>query len=122
MEQILCPQCGAQATSDDFVCPNCELILNEAAAEAEPVSVVQALLSPTNSPSDTNLRPLVPAGMQGATVRMTVVMDEFTVPRLLVGVDLALKPLHPFEAYVASYVDGSLSVPEIAAQAEIADV
>jgi len=118
VETVVCPNCGEAATSEDFTCPQCAVILNAAALECEPVSLVEALLSPTNA---TAARSGDAGNSRGneLTVRATILMDEFTVPRLLVGVDLALKPLHPFEAYVASFVDGRHSVPEIANAAEI---
>jgi len=123
MEQLFCPNCGAETTSDDFVCPSCQVILNKAAFEDEPISIVQALLSPANAPADPSERPRPRANVgDTATVRGAVLMDEFTVPRLVAGVDLALKPLHPFEAYVASFVDGAHSVPEIAAQADLSKI
>src|SRR5512140_997600 len=123
MERIVCPNCGFEATSEDFVCPRCEVLLNEAAAELEPVSVVQALLSRTNAPAGRGEPPKNPEVIgDRATVRATVLMDECTVPHLLAGVDLALNPLHQFEAYVTSHVDGAQSVPEIAQKAGITKI
>ncbi|MDQ3262322.1 MAG: tetratricopeptide repeat protein [Myxococcota bacterium] len=121
MEIVVCPNCGANASSEDFTCAACSVILNAAALEDEPVSLVEALLSPTNS--GIHHAPAV-ADTRGAdvTVRATVLMDEFTVPHLLVGVEVALQPLHPFEAYVASFIDGRNSVPQIARAAEISNL
>jgi type IV pilus assembly protein PilB len=87
-------------------------------APQEP-SLVRALLS---APSPTGLHPIPrpPALMQEAeTVRATLMMDHLTIPRLIAGLDLALRPLHPFEAYVISLIDGTYAVPTIARAAKL---
>lgn len=121
MEIVVCPNCGANASSEDFTCAACSVILNAAALEDEPVSLVEALLSPTNSGIH-HSGAVVDDRSADVTVRGTVLMDEFTVPHLLVGVEVALQPLHPFEAYVASFIDGRNSVPQIAQAAEISNL
>jgi len=128
--QLLCPQCGAPYEQGDFLCTSCELILDLDAAEAnyrakEP-SIVRALISPPQRRS-TGVRPAPPAPIQkkgdpDITVRGAVVMDQFTIPRLMAGMNLALTPLHEFEAMVCSFVDGASSVPQIATAAEISKV
>ncbi len=121
MEIVVCPNCGANASSEDFTCAACSVILNAAALEDEPVSLVEALLSPTNSGIH-HSGAVADDRSADVTVRGTVLMDEFTVPHLLVGVEVALQPLHPFEAYVASFIDGRNSVPQIAQAAEISNL
>jgi hypothetical protein len=127
---LLCPQCQTPYEEGDFLCTGCELILDLDAAEAnyqlKQPSIVRALLSPPQRRT-TGVRPAIPTelkkkGDPEITVRATMVMDDFTVPRLLAGMNLALTPLHEFEAMVASFVDGSSSVPQIAAAAEISRV
>ncbi|HVE83102.1 MAG TPA: TFIIB-type zinc ribbon-containing protein, partial [Myxococcales bacterium] len=127
--ELLCPECGVPYEQGDFQCTSCELILDLDAAEAnyrlnEP-SIVRALLSPPQRRS--GVRPAPPAtlkkkGDPEMTVRATVVMDDLTIPRLVAGMDLALTPLHEFEAMVASFVDGTNNVPQIATAAEISKV
>lgn len=127
--ELLCPQCGTPYEEGDFLCTGCELILDLDAAEANykpnQPSIVRALLSPPQR--RTGVRPAIPAelkkkGDPDVTVRANIVMDDFTIPRLVVGMNMALTPLHEFEAMVASFVDGTSSVPMIAAAAEISRV
>src|SRR5205814_8154583 len=102
----------------DFLCTSCEMTLALDAAEptykpSRP-SIVRALLSPPQR--RTGARPAIPASLKKKgdpeiTVRATLVMDDSTIPRILAGMNLALTPLHEFEAMVASFVDGSSSVP-----------
>lgn len=127
--ELLCPECGTPYEKGDFQCTGCELILDLDAAGAdyrpnEP-GIVRALLSPPQRRSGVKPRPppgIKKKGDPEMTVRATVVMDEFTVPRLVAGMDLALTPLNEFEAMVASFVDGANNVPQIAAAAEISKV
>ena len=44
------------------------------------------------------------------------------MPKLVAGVDVALQPLHPFEAYILSLLDGAHSVHELAQLAALRDV
>src|SRR5437868_9844458 len=127
---LLCPQCQTPYEEGDFLCTSCELILDLDAAEANyklnKPSIVQALLSPPQRRS-TGMRPAIPAALKTkgdpeVTVRQAMVIDDFTVPRLLAGMNLALTPLHEFEAMVAAFVDGASTVPQIAAAAEISRV
>ncbi len=122
MSETLCPHCDKPVSPGDFLCASCELMLNAqvslAEAEVEP-SLVRAMLS---LPSPTGLHPIPkpPSLVQEAeTVRATMMMDHLTVPRLLAGLDLALRPMHPFEAYVLSLIDGTYAVPTIARAAKL---
>ncbi|HYV49629.1 MAG TPA: hypothetical protein VFA20_32450 [Myxococcaceae bacterium] len=127
---LLCPQCQTPYEEGDFLCTGCELILDVDAAEAnyklKKPSIVQALLSPPQRRS-TGMRPSIPVelkkkGDPEVTVRQTMAIDDYTVPRLLAGMNLALTPLHEFEAMVAAFVDGASTVPQIAVAAEISRV
>lgn len=126
MTVIRCPECGASVDDADFACSGCELILNPGTASGVlPVTgpgIVEALLSPSDwsgvrrAPEP----PPRPASFEDqATVRTTGLMDEYAVPRMVASLDLVLNPLHPFEARVASFLDGMASVPEIAQVAEL---
>jgi tetratricopeptide (TPR) repeat protein len=56
------------------------------------------------------------------TVRFAVPLDEDTVPYLTVGIDIALQPLPPFEAYVASFIDGNQTVAALAREAKLPEI
>lgn len=129
--ELLCPQCGTPYEPQDFLCSNCELLLNMDAAagdyKAQDPSIVRALIGPPQRTSGSKPIPPSVAGGRKATdpevtVRGMVVMDEYTVPRIVAGLEMALTPLHEFEAHVASFVDGTNSVPQIAQAAEITRV
>ncbi len=132
METIFCPQCGAEATSDDFACPQCESILNEAALEAEPISVVEALLSrsarkarrPAAPPPEPEPKPVArPAASLPPSLlvpRPAVSLPpSLLVPRLKGGITLTQTPLPPLEAELVSYIDGRATVAEIAGRAKL---
>jgi len=133
METIFCPACGAEATSDDFACPSCESILNEAALEAEPISVVEALLSrsarkskrpPPAAPAPRPEPEPAPAKKSESrpAVRPPVappLPPALMVPRLRGGIALTQDPLPPLEAELVSYIDGRATVAEIAARAKL---
>jgi len=117
VEQIICPKCGAEASSDELVCPRCEAILNEAAFDEEPPSVVEALLSHTGRHQPAPVPVPVPPPAAGQPR-----LGPESIPRLRGGVDLALSPLPPFEARLLARVDGVATVAEIAARARLAAV
>src|SRR5687767_14758648 len=104
--ELLCPQCGTPYEPQDFLCSNCELLLNMDAAagdyQAKDPSIVRALMAPPQRSSGAKVMP--PSLGKGKkadpemTVRGTVIMDEYTVPRMVAGLEVALSPLHPFEA------------------------
>lgn len=125
MAVIRCPECSTDVDEGEFACPKCELILNPSSAPEEGErgrpSIVQALLSPTGwSGPDEQLQPppRQPRSEQ-VTVRTPLLMDEYAIPRMVASLDLVLRPLHPFEARVASFLDGKTSVPDIARAAEL---
>ncbi|WP_223756954.1 hypothetical protein [Myxococcus sp. RHSTA-1-4] len=57
-----------------------------------------------------------------ATTRFTVPLDAHTVPRLRARLDLEGRPLQPFEAHVASFIDGVQSVPDLARAARLPEI
>ncbi|MCP3103304.1 tetratricopeptide repeat protein [Myxococcus sp. K15C18031901] len=114
---------------DDFQCARCGLLLDPEQASGEYIvnepSIVRALLSPPQRTRTMELPrppPQTRATHELATARFTVPMDANTVPHLRAGLDIALQPLHPFEAHVASFVDGVLSVPELARAARLHEI
>jgi hypothetical protein len=119
-ESLECPECHAPVAPDDFLCENCQLLLNPQLASGEYVitepTIVRALMSP---PSRTASRE-IPAVTVGAsvhdkeTVRFSVPIHDEEVPYLTASVDVALRPLPPFEAYIASFIDGTQSISALA--------
>jgi tetratricopeptide (TPR) repeat protein len=129
--ELLCPECGTPYEAGDFLCTNCELLLDMDAAAGdykprEP-TIVRALMAPPQQRASgaKSMPPGLGKGKKSdpeMTVRATVIMDEYTIPRMVAGLEVALSPLHPFEAHVASFVDGTNSVPQIALAAEISKI
>ena len=129
-----CPQCGAPAQEDDFQCERCELILNPDsvtgesgayfAITADPSSVVRAMLSP---PARTLSReiPAAPVTRRRSEPEVTTPFEaprSEVTPRVVASIDLALSPLDPFEAYLASFIDGKLSALELARVAGLGEI
>ncbi|HZI14327.1 MAG TPA: tetratricopeptide repeat protein, partial [Myxococcus sp.] len=115
--------------AEDFQCAHCGLLLDAEQASGESVmnepSIVSALLSPpqrTRTLEVPQPPPSRPTPHHQATARFTVPMDEHTVPHLRAGLDIALQPLHPFEAHIASFIDGTLPVPELARMARLPEI
>ncbi|MCP3162664.1 tetratricopeptide repeat protein [Myxococcus qinghaiensis] len=114
---------------DDFQCEHCGLLLDPEQASGEYIisepTIVRALLSPPQR-SRTMEVPRPPpqraAAHDLATARFTVPMDANTVPHLRAGLDIALQPLHPFEAHIASFVDGVHAVPQLALAARLPEI
>jgi hypothetical protein len=119
-ENLECPECHAPVAPDDFLCENCQLLLNPQLASGEYVitepSIVRALMSP---PRRTASQEIPAAGASLSvhdveTARFGIPIGDDEVPYLTAGMDIALRPLHPFEAYVASFIDGTQSVSALA--------
>ncbi len=123
-----CPECRTPVEPDDFLCAQCGLLLHPEMASGEYVAreptIVRAMLAPPQRGRSAELLrpPEAQAVHEMATTRFTVPMDAHTVPHLRAGVDIALSPLHPFEAYVASFVDGVQPVPELARAARLPEI
>lgn len=127
-ENLVCPECHAPIAPDDFQCENCELLLNPQVASGEYVitdpSIVRALLSPPQRTSSREM-PALPQRTRvddAVTVRFAVAIDEDTVPYLTAKLDIALQPLHPFMAYVASFIDGTQTVAALARAAKLPEI
>jgi hypothetical protein len=127
-ENLECPECHEPIAPDDFQCESCELLLNPQLASGEYVitdpSIVRALLSP---PMRTSSREIPAIAQRGGvhdaiTARFSMPLDEDTVPYLKAGLGIALQPLHPFEAYVASFIDGNQTVAALAQAAKLRPV
>ncbi|WP_240356320.1 tetratricopeptide repeat protein [Myxococcus eversor] len=114
---------------DDFQCEHCGLLLDPEQASGEYIitepTIVRALLSPPQRSRTMEVPrppPQRPAAHDLATARFTVPMDANTVPHLRAGLDIALQPLHPFEAHIASFVDGVHAVPQLALAARLPEI
>jgi hypothetical protein len=127
-ENLVCPECHAPIAPDDFQCERCELLLNPQVASGEYVisdpSIVRALLSPPQRTSSREM-PAIPPRTRvddAITVRFAVPIDEDTVPYLTAGLDIALQPLQPFMAYVASFIDGTQTVADLARATKLPEI
>lgn len=127
-EELECPECHAPLAPDDFQCEQCELLINPQLASGEYVisepTITRALLSPPMRTSSREM-PAIPPRMpvdDAVTVRFAVAIDEHTVPQLSASLDIALRPLHPFEAYVASFIDGVQPVAALARAARLPEI
>jgi len=127
-ENLECPECHAPIAPDDFQCEHCELLLNPQLASGEYVindpSIIRALISPPQRTSSREMPavPQRPVLDDAVTVRFAVPLDEHTVPYLTAGLNLALHPLHPFQAYVASFIDGTQTVAALAQAARLPEI
>lgn len=122
-KELKCPACGSPASLDDFQCGKCLLLLNPEAGGSDPrmeISVVRALLSVTESRPFMKIPDPPPRDISNEATRVVAApLDKRLVPRLVVGLDVALKPMHQFEAYVASYIDGEHTIDELIARAQL---
>ncbi len=122
-KELKCPACGAPASLDDFQCGKCLLLLNPEAGGSDPrveISVVRALLSVTESRPFLKVPDPPPRDISSEPTRVVPApLDKRLVPRLVAGLDLMLKPMHQFEAYVASYIDGEHNIEQIIARANL---
>jgi len=122
-KELKCPACGAPASLDDFQCGKCLLLLNPEAGQSDPkaeVSLVRALLSVTESRPFLKIPDPPPRDISGDATRVVAApLDRKLVPRLVANLDLALTPMHQFEAYVASHIDGELSIEELIASVRL---
>ncbi|AKQ64347.1 tetratricopeptide repeat protein [Myxococcus hansupus] len=114
---------------NDFQCTQCGLLLDPQQASGEYVitepTIVRALLSPPQRTRTLEIPrppPQQATPHDLATARFTVPMDAHTVPHLRAGLDAALQPLHPFEAHIASFIDGDHAVPELARAARLPEI
>ncbi|MCP3144141.1 tetratricopeptide repeat protein [Pyxidicoccus xibeiensis] len=127
--KLECPECQGAVGGSDFQCGSCGLLLDADQASGDYVvtepTIVRALLSPpqrTRTLEVPQPPPKQPTPHDLATARFTVPMDAYTVPHLRAGLDIALQPLQPFEAHIASFIDGVQPVPELARAARLPEI
>jgi type IV pilus assembly protein PilB len=121
-----CPHCGATVSPNDFQCTRCELLLVRSPDELhnrDNVSLVRALISEP----ERQITAEVPVNPHMAKTRASAyVPDPATakkVPIIIGELSGVLeKPLHPFEAYVLSVVDGRTSIADISRITQLSEV
>lgn len=120
-----CPECGAKIYRDDFQCARCELLLHPEQATGEYVvtepSIVRALIAPPDA-HPTGEIPVVLGEDEYSeivTESFKLPLSDDDVPKLVAELDIALKPLHPYEALVASFIDGKSTVKQLLAVSRI---
>jgi type IV pilus assembly protein PilB len=120
-----CPHCGAPSAPSDFQCPRCELLLVRSPDDLparDNVSIVRALLT---LPESTGVRSKPPPPPQDKTRVSPYARSEPRPPAIPIitgSLDITRSPLHPFEAYILSFVDGRTSVDDLVNITGLADV
>jgi type IV pilus assembly protein PilB len=120
-----CPHCGAPCSTEDFQCARCELLLvrnPEDLPARDNVSLVRALIS---VPERVPARGTPPPPQQDKT-RVYSYAPQASGPPLrpsiASGLDIAEKPLNPFEAYILSFVDGQATLSDLARVTSLSEV
>jgi type IV pilus assembly protein PilB len=120
-----CPHCGAPCKPDDFQCDRCELLLirdPEDLPEQDNVSLVRALLAiPERTPPRGAPRPPHLDKTRSWSYTPEAAGPSL-IPSIIGGLDIAEKPLNPFEAYILSFVDGRTPLADIARITSLAQV
>jgi type IV pilus assembly protein PilB len=119
----VCPNCRAALPVAALHCPACGLMANPALDSAlktgvEP-SVVRALLSPIDTGAFHALRRAWNQDMATVSYASAQLPDPGTTPIWKADLQIVLTPLPALEAHVASFVDGRLTVAEIATLANV---
>jgi type IV pilus assembly protein PilB len=111
-----CPHCGAPYAPSDFQCARCELLLVRSLDDLPPrdnVSVVRALLSIPDGSGARGKPPPPPQDKTRVSSYKQSLGGPPAIPVIVGGLDIAQKPLHPFEAYILSFVDGRTSLEDL---------
>lgn len=110
-----CTQCQSWLSSKDFQCPTCELLVNdEARDESKEPSIIRALIGAPEANPGSGARLRIPSPPDDPATRLAVRISADLVPRIIAGLDILERPLHPFEAYIVSRTDGQITVGELA--------
>jgi hypothetical protein len=129
-EKLECPECHAPIAPQDFQCEHCELLLHPESSSGEYVltdpSIVRALISPPARTLSREIPAIPPRSTNPEDDEVTspflLPLDEGSVPYLIAGMDLALHPLHPFVAYVASFIDGTQTVAALSRSTRVPEI
>ncbi len=117
-----CARCARPVRATQVQCGGCGLILddqeNESGWASDEPSVVRRLIADSGGRLEGPSEPLT----QPRAVVFHPAARTDSVPRLISGLDILERPLSEFEAYVAAFVDGALTVSEVAREARISAV
>jgi hypothetical protein len=122
-----CPSCFQPVAPTDFLCANCELILDPSQAPERPVgdvSVVRRMLEAPQRgvPSNKPTRPPKPApseGLEGPTRRLDLGPELSGVPVVVATLTGKSVQLNEFEAWVVSQIDGLSDAGALAKRAGV---
>lgn len=120
-----CPHCGAPISAGDFQCERCELLLVRSPEDLPPrdnVSLVRALLATPERKLSSEVPPRPNLDKTRVTSYAVDPSALARIPTIIGGLDIATKPLNPFEAYILSLVDGRTSVVDIARISSLSEV
>src|SRR4051812_13835836 len=96
-----CPECDQKIFRDDFQCAHCGLLLHPEQATGEYIltepSIVRALISPSEPRSSGEIPVVLGEFEDVITEKFQLPVDDDTVPKIVAKLDVALKPLTPFE-------------------------
>ncbi len=111
-----CPSCFQPVTPTDFLCANCELILDPSQVPeraVSEVSVVRRMLErpqrglPSTKPNPTKPpKPPASEGLEGPTRKLDLGPELSGVPVVVATLSGLSQQLNEFEAYVVSQIDG----------------
>lgn len=122
-----CPSCFQPVAPTDFLCANCELILDPSQAPERPVgdvSVVRRMLEAPQRgvPSNKPTRPPKPApseGLEGPTRKLDLGPELSGVPVVVATLTGRSVQLNEFEAWVVSQIDGLSDAGALAKRAGV---
>ncbi|GMU60230.1 MAG: hypothetical protein AMXMBFR34_19930 [Myxococcaceae bacterium] len=124
-----CPSCGEKVSPEDFLCPNCELILDPSKLPAKPpssvtdVSVVRRMMEvpqrglPSAQPSK------APEASSADATRIMALPPEVNgVPIVVASLTKKAMALSDMEAFIVSLIDGASEAPALAKRAGIGEL
>ncbi|MDP1827556.1 MAG: tetratricopeptide repeat protein [Archangium sp.] len=125
-----CPSCFQPVAPTDFLCANCELILDPSQAPERPVgdvSVVRRMLEAPQRglPSNKPTRPPKPApteGLEGPTRKLDLGPELSGVPVVVATLTGRAVQLSEFEAWVVSQIDGLSDAGALAKRAGVREL
>ena len=123
-----CPSCGEKVSPEDFLCPNCELILDATKLPSQPpavteVSVVRRMLEVPQRGLPATAVPAKPtAGTSDATRVLALPPEVNGVPIVVASLTKKAMALSDLEAYVVSLIDGQSELPALAKKAGVGEL
>ena len=123
-----CPSCFQPVAPTDFLCANCELILDPSQAPERPVgdvSVVRRMLEapqrglPSSRPNPRPPKPAPSEGLEGPTRKLDLGPELSGVPVVVATLTGRSVQLNEFEAWVVSQIDGLSDAGALAKRAGV---